>query len=514
MKISTPFNFSLCNRWTKYRTPSRRLPHPNHQQWARHLGLLAAVSLLAGACLAQPVLKPCHLAGMRDAVQCGTLERPLNPADPKGKQIDIHFAVLPSKAREKHADPIYLLAGGPGQSAMEVIPAMQGALSRLNNRRDLVFVDQRGTGQSAPLLCQREAELSLADALDPAQLPERMARCRAALEKLPHGDLRFYSTSIAMADLDAVRAALGQDTINLVGASYGTRAALEYLRLYPKHVRRMVIDGVAPASQSLPQSMAQDANTALAALFADCAREPACAKAHTTLASQWDALFNALPQKVTLNNPLTGLPEQVTLTAPMVAAMVRGPLYVPQLAAALPQAIAEAAQGRWTALVGLASVNTSRSGVGMSMGMHFSVLCSEDPLRSSDAANAGHFAGVMDAAYAGVCATWPRAQVDPAFYTLAPTSAPVLMLSGGVDPATPPRHANAVAQALGAKVRHIVVPQAGHGLLRLGCTSDLVFKFLDNKDEAKALDLDAACLAGIPRPTAFVPLSATLESRP
>ena len=482
-------------------------------------GGLAALVLGMGllghsAAPAQTVaLKPCHLPGMRDAVQCGTLARPLNPEDPTGKQIDIQFAVMPSKAREKHPDPIYFFAGGPGQSAMDVIPAMQGALSRLNNRRDLVFVDQRGTGKTAPLQCEKETQLSLAKSLDPAQLPVRMAACRAALEKLPYGDLRYYSTSIAMGDLDAVRAALGSEQVNLVGASYGTRTALEYLRLYPQRVRRMVMDGVAPAGMSLTQTMADDANTAMQSLLTDCAKDADCAKRHPTLPAQWNKLFDTLPQAVAINHPLTGTPERVTLTGPMVASMVRSALYAPQLAAGLPYAIDEAAQGRWTPIIGLAAANISRSGaMAMAMGMHFSVICGEDPLRSSSAATAGHFAGLMDASYAAVCAQWPRSKVDPDFYTVPPSSAAVLMFSGGIDPATPPRHADLIAKALGDKVRHVVVPYAGHGILRLGCTSDMVFKFIDNKVEAEALKIDASCLANIPRPKAFVPLADSMLS--
>ena len=477
--------------------------------------LALGIGLMAqGTAQAQTIsLKPCHLPGMRDALQCGTLARPLNPEVPNGKQIDIQFAVLPSKAREKHPDPIFFLAGGPGQSAIDVIPAMHGALSRLNNRRDLVFVDQRGTGKTAPLECERETQLSLAESMDPAQMPLRMAACRMALEKLPHGDLRLYSTTIAMGDLDAVRLALGYGQINLVGASYGTRTALEYLRLYPKQVRRMVIDGVAPASMSLTQTMADDANAAMQSLLTDCKTDVGCTKRHPTLTTQWEKLFASLPQTIAINNPLTGAPERVTLTENMVAAMVRGTLYAPQLAAGLPFAIDEAAQGRWTPMVGLASATISRSGTSaMAMGMHFSVICGEDPLRSASAATAGHFAGLMDASYAAVCAQWPRSKVDPAFYTVPPSSAPVLMFSGGVDPATPPRHADQVAKALGDKVRHVLVSQAGHGILRLGCTSDMVFKFVDNKAEAEALKVDAACLANIPRPKAFVPLGTSMLS--
>lgn len=457
--------------------------------------------------------KTCHLPGLRDAVQCGTLARPLNPDEPQGRHIEIQFALMPSKAREKLPDPIYVLAGGPGQSAIDLIPALQGALSRLNNRRDLVFVDQRGTGRSAPLACELDTQLSLVDAIDPDRLPARMARCRAILESLPHGDLRRYSTTLAMQDLDAVRAALGQDQINLIGASYGTRAALAYLRLFPQRVRRMVLDGVAPAGMSLTQSMADDANAAWKAMVAHCDADVACAKRYPVLATQWEQMFDALPQSADLNNPLTGAPERVTLSRSMVAGMVRGALYAPHLAAGLPNAISHAAQQNWAPLIGLAGASLSRSGGGLAMGMHFSVICAEDPLRDASATSAGRFAGVLNRSYQSVCASWPKSKVDPIFYTLPVSPAPILMLSGGLDPATPPRHATEVAKALGDKVRHVVVANAGHGILRLGCTSDLVFRFIDQQQEALALKPDAACLSNIPRPRTFVPMSATLGGK-
>jgi pimeloyl-ACP methyl ester carboxylesterase len=483
------------------------------------LDIAALLFLLMALTLPQAkaiTLKPCHLPGMTDAVLCGTLPRPLDPAAPVGgRQINIAFAVIPSKAREKHPDQVYFLAGGPGQSAMDLIPGVEGLLSRLNNRRDLVFVDQRGTGKSAPLHCEPETQLSLAKAMDPLQLPRRMEACRTQLEKLPHGDLRFYSTTIAMTDLNAVRTALGHDRINLVGASYGTRAALEYLRLYPQQVRRVVLDGVAPASISLTQTMSEDAHTAMQSLLDDCAKDTHCTQRYPQLQTHWNKLFASLPKTISVNNPLTGQPEQVQLTANMVASMVRGTLYVPRLSSGLPYAITEAAQDRWTALVGLSSTTLSRTGGGMAMGMHFSVICAEDPLRTSSSATAGHFAGLMDSSYKTICANWPKSQIDASFYDMPASAAPLLMFSGGVDPATPPRHGQEVAKALGeAQVRHIQVAKAGHGLLQLGCTRDIVFKFLDHKVDAQALQVDAACLNHIPRPSAFVPLRSSLETRP
>ncbi len=478
------------------------------------LGLLSTTAWPAQAA----VLNPCHLPGMAEAVQCGSLQRPLNPQEPNGRQIAVHFAIVPSKAREKFVDPVYFLVGGPGQSAMELMPQMLGALSKLNNRRDLVFVDQRGTGKSAPLKCDPDPTRSLAESLDLAQLPPHMAQCQAALQKLPHGDLRYYTTTIAMQDLEAVRNVLGHPAINLVGVSYGTRAALEYQRLFPQQLRRMVLDGVAPPDMSLPQTFAEDGQAAMQSLFKDCAADTACAQRYPDLAHQWARLFKRLPQRVSLINPFTGAIETTTLTAPMVISMVRGPLYSPTLASGLPRAITEAAQGRWTALTGLSSALVGRSGMGMAMGMHFSVICAEDALRSATPAQAGQFAspsgGGMDQAYQSICAQWPRGTVDPAFYAIGRSQSPVMLLSGGIDPATPPRHALRVAKALGDKAVPIQIDKAGHGLLSRPCVTDIVFRFINAKDETTALKPELSCLTSIPRPSAFVPLATYLQATP
>lgn len=471
---------------------------------------LLAVS--AGPARAEVATQACHVQGMTDAVQCASVLRPLNPQAAQSPQIAVHFAVLPAKAREKHADPIYFFAGGPGQSAIDVLAPMAWALSRLNNRRDVVFIDQRGTGRSAPLVCAPDASLSLEDAMNPALLPQRLAQCRATLEKLPHGDMRYYTTTLAMQDVEAVRVALGHEHINLIGVSYGTRAALEYQRLYPQRVRRMVLDGVVSPDMSLPQTMAEDSQAALQALFSDCAADKACARQHPQLAQQWEKVFQRLPETTTLANPLTGRVETVRITAPMVAGMVRGTLYAPHLAAGLPVALDAAAQGRWQALAGLSSALGTRSGMNLAMGMHFAVLCAEDPLHAASAQAAGHFAAGLADAYKAVCGQWPRGTVASGFYKMVPTQSPVLLLSGGVDPVTPPRHAQRVAQALGDQVQQLVVPQAGHGLLGLACVRDEVFRFIDAKTPARLTP--PACARNLPRPSAFVPLGTYMQGTP
>jgi pimeloyl-ACP methyl ester carboxylesterase len=192
--------------------------------------------------------------------------------------------VVPALARRKLPDPVFLLAGGPGQSAIDVAPMVAAQWGRLNNRRDLVFVDQRGTGQSAPLMCDEDRAASLAQELDPQRRDVLMRQCLSQLQKLPYGDLRFFTTTLAMQDLDAVRQALGAPRINLVGVSYGTRATLEYLRQFPQAVRRSVIDGVAPPDMALPASVSMDSQTALNALLASCEQDAACNRSYPGLA--------------------------------------------------------------------------------------------------------------------------------------------------------------------------------------------------------------------------------------
>ena len=452
------------------------------------------------------VLKPCRLDGVDTSALCGSVRRPLDPAAPDGPVIDVHFAVLPALARQRKPDPVFFLAGGPGQSAIGLAGTVRGLLGRLNARRDLVVVDQRGVGRSAALDCPQESERRpLAEQFDPARARERMQACLEHLRTLPHGDLRQYTTTRAMQDLDAVRATLGAERINVVGASYGTRAALEYQRQFPQRVRRVVLDGVAPPDMVLPASMPQDVQVAFDGLLAACERDADCAQRHPGLRARWQALRQSLPREVVMRHPLTGREERVTLTRPMLLTMVRPALYVPVLASALPEAIAQAVDGRFDALVGLASALTNRRAGPLSAGMHFSVVCAEDVPRWTAMASppAGDFdAGDLDP-YRQLCPSWPRGEVPPAFYELPAAPAPTLVLSGGLDPVTPPRHGERVTRALGERARHVVVPNAGHGVIGLPCMRDVLFRFVDVEDASAALQVDASCAVRVPRPPVF-----------
>lgn len=460
-------------------------------------------------------LQPCRLPGVETAALCGTLPRPLDPAQPEGTRITLHYAVLPAVARQKKPDPVFFFAGGPGQSAIELAGTVQRLLSRLNNRRDIVLIDQRGTGRSAPLHCDDGAPLRpLAQLVDPQFQRAELGACQARLQALPHGDLRHYATWVAMQDAEAVRQALGAPLVNLVGGSYGTRAALEYQRQFPQAVRRVVIDGVAPPDMALPLAMSADAQAAFDALLAACAAEPGCAAAFPALRDDWARLLASLPRRVTVTHPLSGARETLRLDADTVRALVRGPLYVPRLASGLPQALHEAAQGRFEPLFGLASaMGGADRAQRLAAGMHFSVICAEDgPALAAGArpAQAGapgtDFGDGMAALYREVCDAWPRGPVPPGFYSVPPAPAPTLVLSGGADPVTPPRHGQRIAQALGPQARHVVVAQAGHGVMALPCLRDVLFRFIDATESAAALQVPADCAAAVPRPGAWLPV--------
>ena len=466
-------------------------------------------------------LRPCRLHDLPHTAWCGSLQRALDPARPQGVQIEVHYAVLPALARHKAVDPVFFFAGGPGQSAINLAGALAGRYARLGQRRDLVFVDLRGTGRSAPLRCADDDDRAvlqpLAERADETLRRQRLQACRLALQALPYGDLRFFTTSLAVADVDAVRQALGVGRLNAIGGSYGTRAVLELMRQFPATVRRAVLDGVAPPDMRLPDAAARDNQAALDGLLAACNAEPACARAHPALRAQTLTVLQNLPLQVLLPHPLTGRPEPVRLQRETVLGMLRAPLYAPALAAGLPAAVAEAAAGRWAPLAALASA-VGGAGGGLATGLHFSVVCAEDlgpnapPADPADGAAALDSENVFGASFAQlyrqVCADWQRGAVAPAFYNMPPATAPVWLLSGGLDPVTPPRHGQRAALALGARARHSVVDNAGHGVTGLGCVRDAVARFISTDDDQASLGVAATgadCAATVPRARVFVP---------
>jgi pimeloyl-ACP methyl ester carboxylesterase len=260
---------------------------------------------------------------------------------------------------------------------------------------------------------------------------------------------------------------------------------------------------------ALPASFSVDNQAALDDLLTRCGNDPVCAKRYPNLREQWQALLASLPLRARVADPVSGRDESMAVNRDTLLAWIRAPLYSPTLSSALPQAITDAARGRFNGLVALASA-LSAGGDGMATGMHFSVVCSEDmtlnpttkPILGAD------FGATFGDFYRRACSQWPHGTVAPEFYRIKPAVTATLVLSGGADPATPPRHGERVARELGAKARHQVVMNAGHGVMGLPCMSDVLYRFVDAESDEDALGVDTTCAAAIPQPRIFMPPSA------
>ncbi len=451
----------------------------------------------------QPLeLEDCVLtspSGNQVNARCGMLTVPEDRANPNGRQIDLHVAVVPAVTRNPEPDALFLLAGGPGQSAIETFPAMIPLIFSIHEDRDIVLVDQRGTGKSNPLRCLDPEDESLADLTDEEVL-DTLKACPQQLD----ADPRFYTTEIAMTDLDEVRAALGYGTINLYGASYGTRAALTYLRMFPERVRSVTLDAVVEPDFVIFLDAAEDGQSALDQFFARCETDEACRGTFPNLRDEFTDLLarlEASPVDITIPHPLTNKPLELHVTRQMVTNMVFNILYVPQLVATLPLAIhATQVDENYVPLISQALLVNA----GLYDGMFYAVACTEDaPLISAEEAekrSEGSVFGDRTVQFAEVCAEWPKGNVSPEFRAPIQSDVPVLILSGEADPITPPHHAQELAENLSNQI-HLVFADMGHGNLASKCSLDIFRDFIENPLLA---DLDTTCVKEIQPPPFFV----------
>ena len=470
------------------------------------IALPAAAVLLGtpGAFGATPLLNltPCRLTHPSQLLsveaQCGRLRVAENPADPAGRSIELLVARIPAINERARPDPLFLLAGGPGLAATTFYTGVAPVFDRIHRERDIVLVDQRGTGGSNALNCPSDSDPDAPDS--PAVLTQA---ARACLQRLAtHAAVADYTTSLAVRDLDAVRAALGYDRINLYGGSYGTRVAQHYLRRYPEHVRAVILDGVVPPQMTLGASLALDAQQALQRLFARCAGTAACRARFGDPAHTFAALLGRLqsaPVPVQVPDPFTGLTRTLSFDATDLGTVVRLASYSTEQSALLPLVLDEAqAHGNFTPIASLLLQVTHSLDNLIAVGMHNSVVCSEDvPASGISAPERAQLARTYLGsapleAFEVICALWPHGPVDADFHLPVNSNKPVLLLSGGDDPVTPPAYAAQAARTLSNSLQ-VVVQGMSHGQISAPCAARLLSRFIDTAS-IRGLDAELACM--------------------
>ena len=449
-------------------------------------------------------LTDCDVQGVPGKQKCGTLEVYENRATKTGRKISLNIVVYPATGPDRQPDPLFYFAGGPGSAATEDAPGFVPAFAKIREHRDLVFVDQRGTGRSHPLDCPFYNPADLQSYLGYFFPLEEVRKCRAELET--KADLKLYTTTIAMDDIDEVRAALGYERINLFGGSYGTRAALTYLKRYPQHVRTATLQGVSPTDQYLPGDFPVSNERALEGILAECAADEACNKAFPNLKSEAKAVLAQLikgPVEVEVEKPNSKERVKVKLSRDLAAEAIRYMLYSPVPASRVPLLLHRAAEGNFEPLANQA-LFYRRVLVGTgSNGMYLSITCAEDlpGIKPGEGERLGANTFLGDyrlRQQREACALWPRAQVERNYTAPVRVDVPVLILTGEWDPVTPPANGDRIAKNLPNSL-HIVVPHGAHGLGGLegiDCVLGLTTGFVE---QGTTRGLDTSCVKNVRR---------------
>jgi pimeloyl-ACP methyl ester carboxylesterase len=418
--------------------------------------------------------------GLQGRAECGVLTVYEDRNAGEGRTIDLNIVRIPAVSRSPAPDPLVFLAGGPGQSAVESYAPIGAIFRRINQKRDILLVDQRGTGRSNPLNCPR-----IADDFDLDQdLVPWLESCLAGLD----ADASLYTTPIAMEDLDEVRQALGYEHLNLYGVSYGTRAALTYLRMHPERVRSMILDGVVPQDQALGIYAARDAQQSLNMIFNRCEEDVFCREAFPDISQTFDALLDTLdaqPVEVTLRHPTSGQYETLPFTRDMFTGAVRFISYTPETAALLPLLLHTAyTRDDFSLIVSQYLIFSGQLEAGIAEGMNYSVLCAEDvpfidPQKAIEANKDTYLGSQQIEMLTRICEIWPRGSVPEWFKEPVVSDVPVLLLSGEMDPVTPPANGEAAASRLANSV-HLVARGQGHNVLFRGCLPSVAASFIES----------------------------------
>jgi len=441
-------------------------------------------------------MTPCRLPGIGEELLCGKFAVFENRETGTGREIDLNVVVVPAFDPKNKTEPLFHLEGGPGAAATDQAKFYATDGKEYRRKHDIVLVDQRGTGKSNPLTA-KPAKKTAQDYLTEMYPVEYVKNLRRTLER--HADLTQYTTSIAMDDLDDIRAWLGYDKIDLFGASYGTRAVLVYLRQHPEHVHTATIIGVAPTYLRIPLYHSQAAARAMDLLLHECEKDPSCHQPFPQIRADWQSVLAQLgrePARVQYSPNDKSATVTVEIHRDIFAEKIRNLMYSADQARRIPLIIHQAALGNFGPFLREAIAPDAADFI--AQGMYLSVTCAEDVpfIGQTEAAKLDEnnpFGNYRVFEQTRACGLWPQGQIPADYRDPVSSNVPVLIFSGNLDPVTPPQRGEEVAKYL-PHSRHVFIPHAGHGVDGLsdaGCVDRIIIEFMD---KGSAKDLDTSCV--------------------
>jgi len=458
-------------------------------------------------------LTSCRFPKYSEEVLCGKYDVFEDRTAQSGRTITLNLVVLSALAVKPERDPVFFLYGGPGEGA--AVFASRGGdhyWRELRRERDLVFIDQRGTGNSHRLHCDLYGKKTDVQIYFNDMFPvDRIRACREQLQKI--ADVKLYTTPIAMDDVDEVREAMGYKKINLYGVSYGAVSALEYLRRHPAHVRSAVLAGAATPAMKLPLQFARGAQSTMDKLMDDCATDETCHAAFPRLRADFAAVLDQFEKgwvSFEIPHPKRKKPQPVRMSRGIFVEKLRLMLYSSSASALVPVLIHRAAQRDWLPF-GRTALSRMAAAIDSVSGMYLTVTCSEgvaaiteeEIVRETSNTFLGDY---RTRTHLRACQEWPRGDISADFYKPVRSDVPVLMLSSEFDPATPPQFGRAAAEFL-PNSHQIVMRNTAHGY-GSDCFRNITAEFIS---KASAEQLDTACIVGLRAPAFVSELPAELK---
>ncbi len=457
---------------------------------------LLLTTVLTAAELNSLDFKPCTItvAAVEVDAHCSDFARLENPEDTNGRVITLAAIKFPARTPEPETDAFTIIQGGPGGSSIDMGIGFSRAFEDIRRKRDIIIIDQRGTGRSNMLTCDMPEDSSV------QYNPEIAKRLnKACADKLSKdNDLRFYTTSVAVDDLEALRQAAGYNQLNLYGVSYGTRVVQHFMRKYPDSTRTAILDGVAHIGLNLAGGeIARRWENSFNAINQRCQADAVCKAQHGDLRESFDQVINDLseaPVSVNIPHPSTGEPKQYTFNKDSLFGAVRLMAYSTESVSLMPLLISRAKAKDYRFMAAQLIKLEEGFSKEFAFGMHNSVACTEDAPFVTQAERAkadGTIVGdLMASVMQASCSVWPRGVMDENFREPFSSNVPTLVLSGATDPITPPENGEIATKMLG-NAKHIVMPAHGHGVIARGCMPKLASMFIEDGSFA---ELKTSCV--------------------